>query len=87
MKTVTFSFARTVPSNRQAEILEQLEAVRGVAAARKVKPDSPSEVVSRMAYVRASDDIDVDDVIRRLAESSEIDTPPTLPAKRRLVRR
>lgn len=87
MKTVTFSFARTVSAERQTEILERLEAVRGIAAARKLKPDSANDAVSRMAYVRASDAVDVPGVIRKVTESAEIDESPASPPKRRLVRR
>ena len=83
MKSVTFSFRAGVSVARQAEILEEVGAAPGIAAAGTLKPDSRHEAVARMAYARVAEDGDVDGVMQRLAAIPEIDSPALSPRRGR----
>jgi hypothetical protein len=73
MRSVGFTFQPDVSAERQDSILDEINRWDEINSAKRLKPDAQKEDLLRMAYAYLNEHAVSSEIIRRLAELSEID--------------
>ena len=84
MFTITFSFRPDLSPKDQSDALLRVRAVRGVAEAQSLNPESKSRTVARMAYVNLDPSADKEAVLEHIQSMPEI-AYAEIPAQRELI--
>jgi hypothetical protein len=85
MKSVSFRFRAEVSTKTRERTLDKVRHWKGVTSAGLLKGESRDPDVARMAYVRVDDEVDVGEVVGKLRDMEEIETPAEA-RERRLIR-